>query len=191
MSFLDMLLVSFSAALNFFEPTMEIGATQKSLQKKKTIIIGAAFGLAQIMVAALGIVMASLIGLLIPYEIQEIVRPYITFAILLLSGLYMIFSAFQNKEVVECRREMMPAKKYIKFAIEHSLRVVAVGAGIFFVYYDWITEILLISTMSVLIAILGLSYGYWRGFKYRKLPYFIGGILLCIIAFKIILIHFN
>ena len=190
MSFLDMLLVSFSAALNFFEPTMEIGATQKSLQKKKTIIIGAAFGLTQIMVAALGIVMALLIGLLIPYEIQEIVRPYITFAIFLLSGLYMVFSAFHKKEVIECRQEMMPAKKYVKIAIEHSLKVVAVGAGIYCIYSNWIMEIFLIPAMSVLIAILGLIYGYWRGVKYRKLPCLIGGILLCIIAFKIILIHF-
>lgn len=189
MSFLDVLLVSFSVALNFFEPTMEIGATQKILQKKKTIVIGAAFGFAQIIVVALGMVMVVLIGLLVPHDIQAIVRPYISFAILLLSGLYMIFSAFQKKEVVECRQEMMPAKKYIKLAIEHSLRLVAVGAGIYCVYYDWITEILLIPAMSVLIAVLGLSYGYWRGVKYRKLPYFIGGILLCIMAFKVILIH--
>jgi putative Mn2+ efflux pump MntP len=188
MSFLDVLLVSFSVALNFFEPTMEIGATQKNLQKKKTIIIGSVFGLVQIVVAALGIITAVLIGLLIPHDIQAIVRPYITFAILLLSGLYMIFSVFQKKEVIECRQEMMSAKKYIRLAIEHSLRVVAVGAGIYCVYHDWITEILLIPVMSILIAILGLCYGYWRGFKYRKLPYFIGGILLCIMAFKIILV---
>ena len=87
MSFFDVLLVSLSIALNFFEPTMEIGATQKSLPKKKTIIIGGTFGFAQIMVVALGIAMVGLIGLLIPSDIQAIVRPYITFAILLLSGL--------------------------------------------------------------------------------------------------------
>jgi putative Mn2+ efflux pump MntP len=102
----------------------------------------------------------------------------------------MIFSAFQKREVVECRQEMMPAKKYIKVAIEHSLRVAAVGAGLYCVYYNWITEILLIPAMSIFIAILGLIYGYWRGVKFRKLPYLIGGILLCIIAFKVILIHF-
>jgi putative Mn2+ efflux pump MntP len=169
---------------------MEIGATQKSLQKKKAIIIGTTFGFAQIMVVVLGIAMVGLIGLLIPYDVQAIVRPYITFAILLLSGLYMVFSAFHKKEVIECRQEMMPAKKYIRIAVEHSLKVIAVGAGIYCTYSNWIMEILLIPVMAVLIAILGLIYGYWRGVKYRRLPYLIGGILLCIIAFKVILIHF-
>jgi len=186
MSFFDVLLVSLGVALNFFEPTMEIGATQKSLPKKKTIIIGAAFGLAQIVFAALGIIAAVLIGLLVPHDIQAIVRPYITFAVFLLSGAYMIFAAFQRKEVIERRQVMITAKKYIRLAVDHSLKVGAVCAGIYCMYDNWISEILLIPAMSVLIAILGLCYGYWRGVKYRKFPYLIGGAILCALAFKII-----
>ncbi len=188
MSSVDLLLATFGVSLIFFEPAMEIGATQKNLTKKRIAVIGIAFGLAQMVVAALGVALALLIGLLIPDEIQIIIRPVITFVILIVSGIYMLYFAFLKREIIEFRKASMTAKKSIALAGKYSLPVIAVCVGLYCVSYDWLAEILLIPIMSVLLAILGLFCGYRIGFKYRKVSYLVGGIILCIIAFKAIML---
>lgn len=188
MKYIEILLISLAVALNYFRPAAEIGATQKTLPKGKVAIVGVAFGLVQLVVTGIGIGMALLIGLVIPKQLQIMANPHIVFVVLLLLGAYMINYAFMVKEIDESRKELPGIKSYIKTAAENIIISATACTAMYCVYGDLLAELLLAPAASLLLTAGGAAYGYWRGYGMRKAPYFIGGAILYLLAFKMILI---
>lgn len=167
MKYIEILLISLAVALNYFRPAAEIGATQKTLPKRKVVIVEAAFGLVQLVVMGIGIGMALLIGLVIPKQMQIMANPYIIFTVLLLLGAYMIHYAFVVKEIDESRKELPGIKSYIKTAAENIIISTTACAAIYCAYSDLIMELLLVPTVSLLLTASGAAYGYWCGYGMR------------------------
>lgn len=187
MNILTVLLASIGLSIHVFHTTLKIGATQVNLKNTKTTLMGLIFGLVQILMLILGIVLSLIIEDLTSMTIISEIYKYLAFAFLFVLGFKMLHSVFSEINFEEKRQEAISLKICTIIAIRTSLEAFIVGMGIYYFNPDTIYDILCVLVCSTLAAILGLWYGYWNGFYYSKKLCLLGGILLSVTAFKIIL----
>ena len=105
---------------------------------------------------------------------------YISFAIFLGLGIYLIIKAARGKEIEERKAERLESRQFAMWMAITSLDVFIAGIGFGFldtVFFKTFIVILLITPVSV---IAGLYAGWWAGCQARKKIVAVGGCLLLI-----------
>lgn len=132
------------------------------------------------------------IGFLIGAHFSDKIATYdhwIAFFLLSIVGLNMMKEAFKkdNGEL----NDDLGLKEMIVLAIATSIDALAVGITFSFLKVNILLAVMLIGIITFIISAIGVKIGNIFGKKYEKKAELIGGIILTLLAIKIVLEHLN
>ena len=102
----------------------------------------------------------------------------------------MIIKGIKKKSVLERRKDEIEWKKTTLLAMVTSVDAFFVGMGLGFLDTAMIEESLVLFPVTVLEAVIGIFAGYRLGLKENRRAYWIGGTLLLLASFDVILHYY-
>jgi len=129
-----------------------------------------------------------LIGYLGGVGLQEYISGYdtiIAFVLLLIIGLKMIYESFQ--ENVEDEIKIISNKILFTLAIATSIDAMAAGFTLHLFNLNPLISLMIIGTTTFIFSVLGVYIGSKGGEKYESKAEIVGGVVLVLIGFKILI----
>ena len=154
------------------------------MEWKKAIIIGLYFGIFQGLMPVIG----YFLGVGFEESIKAIDH-WVAFSLLGLIGGKMIYDALRKDAEDEQGAEgndRVDFKTMIVLAIATSIDALAVGVTFAFLNVNIVLAVSLIGILTFIISCIGVKIGNVFGDKYEKKAELAGGIILCLIGFKIL-----
>lgn len=193
MSFIEILLISISLAMDAFAVAICNGLTIKDINWKKANTVGLYFGTFQALMPIIGYYIASTFE-----QAITSIDHWISFILLSSIGINMIKEAYEsknnkninNKEQLE-KESNKDAKTMIILAISTSIDALAVG--ITFACLRIKITILSISAgiITFILSVIGVKIGNKFGDKFEYKAESLGGIVLILLGIKILLEHLD
>ncbi len=191
MSFLEILLIAFGLSMDAAAVAICKGLCTNTLKTKHYLVVGLWFGIFQGIMPLFGYLLAS--------QFHEAITKYdhwIAFILLALIGINMIRESFQKEDEDCCsseedRLEFSPAQM-LPMAVATSIDALAVG-----ITFALLANIQIglasfsIALVTFCMSALGLYIGNHFGQKYKQHAELIGGSILILIGFKILLEHLD
>jgi putative Mn2+ efflux pump MntP len=184
MPLIEILLISFSMAMDAFAVCLAAGALENTQGPRPAFRLSFHFGLFQFIMPVMG----WLLGM----TIEPLIRNYadwIAFGLLTFIGLRMIYSSVFGGEA---KRSNDPSRGWtlVLLSVAVSMDALAVGLSLgvlgIFVWYPAI----LIGVVTGVLSLIGLRVGRIVGKKFGKPVEIIGGLVLIGIGLRILLVHF-
>lgn len=115
---------------------------------------------------------------------------WIAFVLLFLLGSRMIYESFQDEEE---NKEKDPLKFFalLSLGIASSIDALVVGFSFAFTGINIILSVLIIGSVTFLVAMLGMLFGKTAGGKFGKKMEVFGGVILILIGTKILFQHLS
>lgn len=180
MSIFEIVLIGISLAMDAFAVSICKGLSMKELNKKKTIIIGIYFGFFQFLMPTIGYFLGNSFE-----QIVKNVDHWIAFILLGTIGFNMVKESFDNE--IEKRNDKIDFKTMIFLAIATSIDALAVGLTFAFYDVNIILASVFIGIITFFLSVIGVILGFKFGDKFQNKAELVGGILLILIGFKILL----
>lgn len=180
MGIIELLLTSIGLGMDAFAVSVCKGLSMKKMSLKKTGIIALYFGGFQAMMPLIGYYLANFFKDKVT-EISNIVA----FFLLVFIGAKMIKEAFEDDS--ENCNDSIDFKTMIILAIATSIDALAVGISLSFLNANIWISILSIGIITFSLSILGVKIGNIFGDKFEKKAEIVGGIILILIGFKILI----
>lgn len=185
MNFLQVFLTGVGLSMDAMAVAICKGLKMRKLHIGYTLTISFIFGAFQALMPLIGWFIGSQFE---RYIIK--VDHWIAFILLLIIGSKMILEAFDKDEDLSAEDELdYNLKEMILLAIATSIDALAVGITFAFLKVAIIPSILLIGITTFVLSLLGIFIGHRFGMKYKSKAEFIGGFILILIGFKILLEH--
>jgi len=176
----ELLFLALALSMDSFAVSIGLGIKEKNNIKTLALKAGLYFGFFQALMPFIGYIGG--IGL------QQYIFGYdslIAFVLLSLIGVKMIYEAFG--ENVEDEISLISNKLLLTLAIATSIDAMAIGFSLHLFSLDPFISILMIGVITFLFSILGVYIGSKGGEKYEKKAEVFGGVVLVLIAFKILI----
>lgn len=184
MSLLSLFILAVGLSMDAFAVAICKGLALKKLTFKNCIIVGLWFGGFQALMPTIGYLVGSRFAKYI-----NVLDHWVAFALLCFIGTNMIKAA-RSKEDEELTDASMDAKNMYLLALATSID--ALVAGITFAFLPNIAIIPAVSfigCITFVLSVIGVKVGNIFGTKYRSKSELVGGIILILIGFKILLEH--
>ncbi|NLJ89686.1 MAG: manganese efflux pump [Clostridiales bacterium] len=181
LSLLELFLIAIGVSMDAFAVAVCKGLSLKKNNIKNALIVALYFGIFQ---AGM-----PLIGYLLGVQFQDsigFIDHWIAFILLGAIGLSMIKEA---KDACERTDDSLCFKTMSVLAIATSIDALAVGVTFAFLKANIISSVLFIGIITFSFSFLGVKIGNVFGFKYKSKAEMLGGIILILMAFKILLDH--
>ena len=190
LSTMELLIVSVGLSIDVFVAAAYMGFSK--IRWKNLVLLSVLFGGIQLGVLVLG----NLITLL---PLLSIIRTKtaadrwegLTVLIFAALGIYMILKGIRKKKVLERRKDEIEWKKTTLLALVTSVDAFFVGMGLGFLDTAMIEESLVLFPVTVLEAVIGIFAGYRLGLKENRRAYWVGGALLLLASFDVILHYYT
>lgn len=182
MGILEILLLSIGLAMDAFAVSICKGLSMKKMNWKNAVIIALYFGIFQAVM--------PLIGYFLGMTFESIVTTFdhwVAFALLTLIGGGMIKDSFDDEE--EKKNDKVDLKTMVVLALATSIDALAVGITFAFFDVNIVIAVSIIGAITFVISILGVKIGNRFGDKYQNKAELMGGIILVLLGFKILLEH--
>ena len=182
MSLISIVLTSIGLGMDAFAVSICKGLSIKNYSIYKSIIIGLYFGLFQ------GIM--PLIGYILGSGFTNVISDfdhYIIFILLFGIGFNMIRDGL-SIDIINLN-DLVTFKEMFPLAVATSIDALAVGITFAFLKVKVIKMIFVISTITFIMTFIGVGIGNVVGIKYEKKAQIIGGLILIILSFKILIEH--
>jgi putative Mn2+ efflux pump MntP len=179
----NLLLLSLGLAMDAFSVSTVIGFSIGPDENLLTLKIASIFGVFHIFM--------PVTGWFLGFSIVDIVSGYdhwIAFCLLLFVGLRMIIDAKNNSETLEIDR-ILGLRNMILFSVAVSLDSMAVGLSFFLENLNILAPSFVIGFITFIISAIGFKIGSKTSEKLGKNTQIIGGIILILIGFRILLSH--
>jgi len=176
----EVIILAIALSMDAFAVSIGLGVKAKKDIKILAIKAGLYFGVFQALM--------PLIGFLGGVGLKEYISGYdtiIAFVLLLVIGLKMIYEAFE--ENVEDEIQLISNKILLTLAIATSIDAMAAGFTLHLFSLNPFVSITLIGIITFLFSILGVYIGSKGGEKYEKKAEILGGVVLVLIGFKILI----
>ena len=180
MSILEIGLIGLGLAMDAFAVSVCKGLSMKKFDIKKMIIIGLYFGLFQFLMPIIGYFLGSSFE-----EIVKSVDHWIAFTLLGLIGISMIKDSFDDE--VEKRNDKIDFKTMLFLAIATSIDALAVGITFAFYHVNLLISSSFIGVITFVLSSIGVRLGFRFGDKFQNKAELVGGMILILIGFKILL----
>ncbi|RXK04185.1 manganese efflux pump MntP [Halarcobacter bivalviorum] len=177
---LEVIILSIALSMDAFAVSIGLGIKNKEKIKSLAIVAGLYFGIFQALMPFIGY--AGGVGL------KDIIGGYdywIAFVLLLLIGGKMIYEAFG--EPVEEEITKVSHKILLTLAIATSIDAMAAGFSLHLFNLNVYLSLAIIGITTFIFSILGVYLGSKGGAKYESKAEILGGVILIIIGFKILL----
>ena len=186
MSVIELLIVSIGLSIDVFVAAVYMGAGFSKIRWKNLILLSIQLGT---------LVLGNLITLLPLLSITRTKTAAdrwegLTVLIFAAIGIYMIIKGIKKKSVLERRKDEVEWKKTTLLAMVTSVDAFFVGMGLGFLDTAMIEESLVLFPVTVLEAVIGIFAGYRLGLKENRRAYWIGGALLLLASFDVILHYY-
>lgn len=180
MSLIELVFIAVSLAMDAFTVSMMYGMTLHHLTLLKRFSIAFYFGFFQALMPLAG----YFLGRLFAYYIKAIDH-YIAFLFLFIIGIHMIKDAFEDGQPAHS----MHFFDLTILAIATSIDAFAIGITFAFFEVPIIQAILLIGMITLILCFIALKIGQYLGNRFQNKALLTGGIILIIMAFKILIEH--
>lgn len=182
MSIWELIIIAIGLSMDAFAVAICKGLAMDKINIKKMATVGAWFGGFQAIMPLIGYYVGSLFA-----ENIKAYDHWIAFILLNIIGIEMIVESFSKKEVTES--SSLSFKIMLVLALATSIDALAVGVGFAFLEVKIYIAITFIGVITFLLSMLGVKVGNIFGAKYKKKAEFAGGLILILIAIKIVLEH--
>jgi len=177
---LEVIVLAIALSMDAFAVSIGLGVKAKKDIKTLAIKAGIYFGVFQALM--------PLIGYLGGVGLQEYISGYdtiIAFVLLLIIGLKMIYESFQ--ENVEDEIKIISNKILFTLAIATSIDAMAAGFTLHLFNLNPLISLMIIGTTTFIFSVLGVYIGSKGGEKYESKAEIVGGVVLVLIGFKILI----
>ena len=182
MEIYEILLIGIGLAMDAFAVSICKGLSMKKMNWKNAVIIALYFGVFQALM--------PLIGYFLGMTFESIVTTFdhwVAFALLTLIGGGMIKESFDDED--DKKNDRVDFKTMVVFAIAKSIDALAVGITFAFFDVNIVLAVSIIGIITFIISVLGVKIGNRFGDKYQNKAQLMGGIILVLLGFKILLEH--
>ena len=182
MEIYEILLISIGLAMDAFAVSICKGLSMKKMNWKNAVIIALYFGVFQALM--------PFIGYFLGMTFESIVTTFdhwVAFALLTLIGGGMIKESFDDED--EKKNDRVDFKTMVVLAIATSIDALAVGITFAFFDVNIVLAVSIIGIITFIISVLGVKIGNRFGDKYQNKAQLMGGIILVLLGFKILLEH--
>ncbi|WP_418179353.1 manganese efflux pump MntP family protein [Aliarcobacter lanthieri] len=177
---LEVLILAFALSMDAFAVSIGLGIRNKQNIKIMALKAGIFFGIFQALM--------PFIGFLGGIGLREYIQGYdkiVAFLLLLAIGGKMLYEAFN--ENVEEEITQVTNKILLTLAIATSLDAMAAGYSLHLFSVNIYLSLFIIGFTTFIISYIGVYVGNHGGEKYEKKAEILGGIVLILIGFKILL----
>lgn len=187
MGFIELFLVGVGLSMDAFAVSICKGLGMKRLNMKQALVIGVFFGGFQALMPFLGWALGT--------QLADFITPidhWIAFILLAVIGGKMLIDAFRGgdeDEAAEAKDAKLDPKELFMLAIATSIDALAVGITFAFLGVDIVFAITIIGATTFVISVAGVAVGHAFGARYEKGATVVGGVVLILIGFKILLEH--
>ena len=191
LSTMELLIVSVGLSIDVFVAAAYMGAGFSKIRWKNLVLLSVLFGGIQLGVLVLGNLI-TLLPLLSITRTKTVADRWEGLTVLIFAalGIYMILKGIRKKKVLERRKDEIEWKKTMLLALVTSVDAFFVGMGLGFLDTAMIEESLVLFPVTVLEAVIGIFAGYRLGLKENRRAYWIGGALLLLASFDVILHYY-
>jgi putative Mn2+ efflux pump MntP len=183
MGLLEIILIAIGLSMDAFAVSITLGLSVKKLKIKHLLIPAIYFGFFQALMPLIG----YLAGINFVSKIQNLDH-WIAFALLILIGGKMIKESF-SKEKEKIKENPFRFLKMLLLAVATSIDALAVGITFAFFEVSILSTILIVGFTTFCISAIGVKIANIFGTKYKAKAEFIGGGVLIILGFKILIEH--
>ena len=179
----EIILIAIALSMDAFAVSVTLGLSVKKLKLKQILIPGIYFGFFQALMLFIGF----FAGTYFVHKIQSLDH-WIAFALLVFIGGKMIKDSF-SKEEKRVQENPFRFITMLLLAIATSVDALAIGITFSFFEINIFKAILITGLVTFCISIGGVKIGNVFGAKYKSKAEFIGGVVLVILGFKILIEH--
>lgn len=182
MEIYEILLIGIGLAMDAFAVSICKGLSMKKINWKNVVIIALYFGVFQALM--------PLIGYFLGMTFESIVTTFdhwVAFALLTLIGGGMIKESFDDED--DKKNDKVDFKTMVVLAIATSIDALAIGITFAFFDVNIVLAVSIIGIITFIISVLGVKIGNRFGDKYQNKAQLMGGIILVLLGFKILLEH--
>ena len=183
MKFPYILLISIGLAMDAFSVALGVGSSRRAVGGRAFFRLSFHFGLFQFMMPVIG----WYSGFLIEPFVSSIDH-WIAFFLLAYVGGKMIYEGFLTNEMAGKQDDPTRGKSLIFLSIATSIDALSIGFSLGLVKVDiWFPSVV-IGIITGILSLIGLVSGRMLGNKFGKKMEIVGGMILCLMALKILLI---
>ena len=183
MGITEIFFVSIGLGMDAFAVSICKGLSMLKIKLKGILTVAIYFGIFQALMPYLGYILAKKFGI----EVVSL-NGFIAFILLSIIGINMIKEAFSKKEDnINQVGDDLSFKTMVILGIATSIDALAVGVSFACLNVNIYLAILSIGIITFILSIIGVKIGNIFGSKYKGISEIIGGIILILMAFKILL----
>ena len=183
MGLLEIILIAIGLSMDAFAVSITLGLSVKKLKIREFLIPGIYFGFFQILMPLIG----YFAGINFAGKIQNLDH-WVAFVLLGIIGGKMIWESFCDDDD-KVNENSFLFLKMLLLAIATSIDALAVGITFAFFEINILKTIIIIGLTTFVISICGVKIGNIFGTKFKSKAEFIGGAVLIILGFKILIEH--
>lgn len=184
MSFITILLVAFSLALDAFAVSMAMGSLVKKLSLRQALFISGVFGCFQGGMPLLGWLLGQ-----VTYRFISVVDYWIAFGLLLAVGGHMIIQAMQSKHEALDAKNPLELKTLITLAVATSIDAFAIGITFSMLRQSIVLPMLVIGLVTMALTFAGVYFGkLFQRFNEKRIEV-AGGLVLVGMGLKMLISH--
>lgn len=181
----ELLLTAIGLAMDAFAVSICQGLGMRKMKYGQALMIGLYFGAFQALMPLLG----WLLGISFSQYIQAFDH-WIAFILLAIIGGKMLWDAFhEEKENVDVSDKKPNQKELFLLAIATSIDALAVGVAFACLEMSIVRSTAIIGVVTFCICVVGVFIGHRFGNRFQKYAGMLGGIILILIAGKILIEH--
>lgn len=184
LSTIELILLSVGLAMDAFAVAICKGLNMRRINYKNALILALFFGGFQALM--------PLIGWLLGKQFEQYITSvdhWIAFILLLIIGIQMIVEAFKKEDEKEEDADKLNLKEYFMLAVATSIDALAVGISLAFLNVSLVKSISFIGIITFVLSFAGVFIGNKFGVRFKKKAEIAGGVILILIALKILLEH--
>jgi len=186
MNTLEILLISLSLSLDAFAISISSGGTMKLLTEKNALKMALFFGTFQSIMPVIGYFAG--ISML---KYISVIDHWIAFTLLNIIGIKMIYESREIEKIDNIKNEFCPFNIYTLTILSITTSIDALVIGITFstMKIKIIIPVIIIGLITFLMSLIGIKIGYKGKHFFENKMELIGGIVLILLGFKILMQH--
>lgn len=183
MGFFEIIIIGIGLSMDAFAVSMCKGLSIKKINIKMMLIIGLYFGFFQAIMPCIGYGVGTTFC-----EVVEKIDHWLVFVLLGFIGINMIKNSKNNDDG---KNESIDFKTMFLLAIATSIDALAVGVSFAFLKVRIIEPVVIIGIITFILSVCGVFIGNKFGDKLQSKAELLGGVVLILIGFRILLEHLS
>lgn len=179
----DVLILAVSLSMDAFAISMCKGFAMRRFSLKYSVVIAAFFGGFQAIM--------PLVGWLLANSFAEYIRQFdhwVAFLLLFFIGGKMMLDSFKKDDEI-AQKSVLNIRELFVLAVATSIDALAVGITLTFLNVNIFFSAAVIGAVTFVLSLAGVLIGSEAGARYKNKATLLGGVVLIIMSFKILLEH--